>query len=108
MLQIFMRDPVTRAMVPCTEIKDVPRDVATICSDYIYKKIVSQGEPYLVLDNSLGLAPYKFVFDWIKTCGQEQNVASAPEVSLTLHHTPQLRILTVMYRSRTSSTMRLA
>ncbi|KAK5951858.1 hypothetical protein OHC33_007151 [Knufia fluminis] len=80
MLQIFMRDPVTRAMVPCTEIKDVPRDVATICSDYIYKKIVSQGEPYLVLDNSLGLAPYKFVFDWIKTCGQEQNVASAPEI----------------------------
>lgn len=86
MLQIFMRDPSTRAIVPCTEIKDVPRDVATICSDYIYKKIVSQGEPYLMLDGSLGggLDPYKFVFDWIKTCGEERGVASAPEVGTNL------------------------
>lgn len=83
-----MRDPKTRAIVPCTEIKDVPRDVARICSDYIYKKTVSQGEPYLMLDDSLGLglAPYKFVFDWIKTCAEERSVASVPEVNLYLSH----------------------
>jgi len=104
-----MRDPKTKAVVPCTEIENVPRDVATICSDYIYKKIVQQGEPYLMLDNSLGLglAPYKFVFDWIKTCGEEQNVASAPEVSLLLSRLLCLRILMIR-RLKTLSPTRQA
>ncbi len=39
-----------------------------------------------MLDGSLGggLDPYKFVFDWIKTCGEERGVASAPEVGTNL------------------------
>jgi len=77
-----VRDPVTKAAVKCSEIKDVPRDVATICSDYIYKKVVSQGEPYLMLDKDLDITACKFVFNWIKTCAEEKTVASVPEVSL--------------------------
>lgn len=104
-----MRDPKTKAVVPCTEIENVPRDVASVCSDYIYKKIVQQGEPYLMLDDSLGLglAPYKFVFDWIKTCGEEQIVASVPEVSLLLSYLPCFRML-ILRRSKTLSPTRQA
>jgi len=83
-LQIFMRDLETRVISPCTEIQDVPKDVAAICSDYIYKKVVSRGEPYLMLEGRLDkpdLVAYKLVFDWIKTCAEEKSVASAPEVN---------------------------
>lgn len=76
-LQVFIKDPKIGANYVCKDLSIVPLDVARICSKQINE--TAKAGAYLIKGDE-DLTAYRFVFDWMKQCADDRNVASAPEL----------------------------
>lgn len=65
MLQIFVRSSKKSGSIPYTAVKNIPLSVATICSNLFFEHFNKKHNPYYIIEDS-NLAPYNFVFEWIK------------------------------------------
>lgn len=89
MLQIFYRPTKGGPLVECKEIKNVPREVAGICSDLIDKKVILKGNTIFFLpdakkdEDPIPIDAWKFVFEWITKCGEMMTDVSIKDVCLT-------------------------
>lgn len=79
MLQIFVRPSKQFGHLPYTSVKDIPLNAATICSNLLFDKMKKADHRYYIIEDS-NLAPYNFIFNWIKQCAEERTVANVPEV----------------------------
>lgn len=82
MLQIYVRTSKNSGLVPYTAVKNIPLSVAKICSNLLYEQFGKNRKSYYIIEDS-NIAPWNFVLEWIKQCGEERGVANLPEVSFS-------------------------
>lgn len=83
MAQIYVRASKKSGLVPYTAVKNIPLNVATICISSFYDHFNKKRRDYYIIEDS-NLEPYRFIFEWVKQCGEKKGVANLPEVSLFL------------------------
>lgn len=88
-LSIWVKDSKTRALRQLLE-KPLSLDVAAICSDVIFKERSAAEKDGGKLSTfhpkgNVSEEAYKYVFEWIRRCGEEQAVADISDVSTTIH-----------------------
>ncbi|KAK5084511.1 hypothetical protein LTR05_005588 [Lithohypha guttulata] len=79
MLSIIVRTAKS-GLVLCESIKNVPQDVATICSDFLFQKL-QRNPKYLLTIEEDELEEFEFVFNWIKQCGEQKTVVNIENVN---------------------------